>query len=122
MKILRGTTLLDSFCPTCRPNDPALLPRHCCNSGPAIQALGVALDCGVPPRTAAISVSTVFWLLRLREPGLFSIEKSRPWGDLTAAFQYLKGTHEKDGEQLFAPSDNDRMKTNGFKLKEGRFR
>lgn len=36
-----------------------------------------------------------------------------------AAYQYLKGACRKDGEQLLAPTDNDRSRQNGFKLQEG---
>ena len=58
---------------------------------------------------------------RLRELELFSLEKRRLQGDLTAAFHCLKGPYRKAGEGLCGREWSDRTKGNGFKLKEGRF-
>ncbi|KAK4824972.1 hypothetical protein QYF61_022498 [Mycteria americana] len=59
---------------------------------------------------------------RLRELGLFSLEKKRFQGDLIAAFQYMKGAYKKNRERLFTKACSDRTRDNGFKLKEGRFK
>jgi len=58
----------------------------------------------------------------LRELGMFSLDKRRVQGDLVAAFHYMKGTYRKGAENLFSEASCDRTKSNGFKLREGRFR
>jgi len=59
---------------------------------------------------------------RLSKLGLFSLEKRQLQGDLTATFQYLKGSFKKAGAGLFTSASSDRTRDNGFKLKEARFR
>jgi len=39
-----------------------------------------------------------------------------------AVLQYLKGAYRKDGGNIFSRACCDRTRSNGFKLREGRFR
>jgi len=53
---------------------------------------------------------------------LFSLEKRRLQEDLIAVFQYLKRACRKEGGNPFSKACCDRTRSNGFKLKEVRFR
>ena len=57
---------------------------------------------------------------RLKELGMFSLEKRRLRRDMIALFKYLKSCHTEEGQDLFFIIPECKTRNNGLKIPEAR--
>lgn len=58
---------------------------------------------------------------RLRELGLFTLEKRRLKGDLVTAFRYLREAYREDSAKLFTEVPGGRMRDSDHQCKQRKF-
>uniref|UniRef100_A0A8D0DX11 Reverse transcriptase domain-containing protein n=1 Tax=Salvator merianae TaxID=96440 RepID=A0A8D0DX11_SALMN len=67
-------------------------------------------------------LQTMSYEERLKDLGMFSLQKRRLRGDTIAVFKYLKGCHSAEGLALFSVVQEGRTRNNGMKLQGSRYR
>ena len=67
------------------------------------------------------SLEHLLYEQRLREPGIFSLEKRRLRGDLIYVYKYLKCGRQLDEVRWFSVVCSDRKRSNSQKLQHRKF-
>ncbi|KAK4822488.1 hypothetical protein QYF61_015494 [Mycteria americana] len=96
--------------------------RQCAQVAKKANSILACIRNSMASRTREVIVPLYTALERLRELGLFSLEKRRLRGDLIALYNYLKGGCSEVGVSLFCQGASDRTRGNGLKLRQGRLR
>ncbi|KAK4822490.1 hypothetical protein QYF61_015496 [Mycteria americana] len=96
--------------------------RQCAQVAKKANSILACIRNSMASRTREVIVPLYTALERLRELGLFSLEKRRLRGDLIALYNYLKGGCSEVGVGLFCQGASDRTRGNGLKLRQGRLR